>query len=350
MIASCTQASRPGFLVRPSAIAPSPDELDVSYAGALMRINGYRTERELLAAIAASQGRRELSLRATPMIELLARTSGMTLKDFVFRHTNLPFQRCISAYGASNYKGGEGRKIPGLRRGRPNSVGAMFCPGCVRAEQENFGRSYWHREQQVPGFIWCSKHQLPLLACKGDGAYLRSPSEFLSTGAYDPIECNEAFVKSPEYKTYVGVCAALMETSKPYFSRALGALLAEQCLEQKIDRFPAHRSWMDISSVARQTFPFDWLKSLIPSSVMPGRIEELEGVAWGSSHSHPIVFAVACALLYVSADEAMDYMFHGIRRLEFLHGKADCWTCYSFPVGSSKKRLGHYRRKTLSRN
>lgn len=328
----------------PTAVLPSPDEIDESYAGVLMRINGFGTARDLANAIAASSCLKSSCLGKVTIVELLARISGMSVEEFVCRHTTVPLRRGITPHHVSTNHGSEARRgILSMASRRQNLVGAVMCPGCVRAEQENLGRSYWHRELQIPGTIWCHRHRVPLLACKQEGAYFRSPSEFLSKGTSQQIECDEAFVNSPAYKTYIGLCAALMETTRPYDSKAVGIVLAARCRARKVRRSTKSRGWLNwvptLSARARGLFPEQWLNSMVPSSKGAGQIAQLERAAWGTSHSHVTTYAIACAILYESADEAMDDIYLGVRELEALEGKSRGWDRSVVCTDTDKNRM-----------
>lgn len=83
------------MLVQP---APLPEEMDRGYLGRIMRINGYRTPKDAVEAIAAHFGEEGRTRRDLTTHELLSRMAGMTTENFAQRHTTLPLRRGITSY------------------------------------------------------------------------------------------------------------------------------------------------------------------------------------------------------------------------------------------------------------
>lgn len=148
------------MLVQP---APFPEEMDRGYLGRIMRINGYRTPKDAVEAIATHFGEEGRSRREVTTHELLSRMAGMTTEQFAQRHTTMPLRRGITSYLPDLIHGSEERKsllcISGTLRKYP---AAFFCKDCVKADIHFHGASYWRRDLQTPGQMWCPKHMTPL--------------------------------------------------------------------------------------------------------------------------------------------------------------------------------------------
>ena len=95
------------MLVQP---APFPEEMDRGYLGRIMRVNGYRTPKDAVEAMAAHFGEEGRSRRDLTTHELLSRMAGMTTEHFAQRHTTLPLRRGITSYVPSLIHGSKERK------------------------------------------------------------------------------------------------------------------------------------------------------------------------------------------------------------------------------------------------
>ena len=78
------------MLVQP---APLPEEMDRGYLGRIMRINGYRSPKDMVEAIAMHFGEEGRTRRELTTHELLSRMAGMTTEHFAQRHTTMPLRR-----------------------------------------------------------------------------------------------------------------------------------------------------------------------------------------------------------------------------------------------------------------
>ncbi|WP_428147831.1 hypothetical protein [Delftia acidovorans] len=83
------------MLVQP---APLPEEMDRGYLGRIMRINGYRSPKDMVEAMAGHFGKEGKTRREVTTHELLSRMAGMTTEHFAQRHTTMPLRRGITSY------------------------------------------------------------------------------------------------------------------------------------------------------------------------------------------------------------------------------------------------------------
>lgn len=95
------------MLVQP---APLPEEMDRGYLGRILRINRYRSPKEMVEAIATHFGEDGRSRRELTTHELLSRMAGMTTEHFAQRHTTLPLRRGITSYFPELVHGSAGRR------------------------------------------------------------------------------------------------------------------------------------------------------------------------------------------------------------------------------------------------
>ncbi|MFM0356535.1 TniQ family protein [Paraburkholderia nemoris] len=153
------------MLIRPK---PFVNEFILGYIGRLTHVNlkntCAETMRNLVSHFELDQEEvtsREHYYQAERYLRALALTSGRTLDEFIFYHSNLPARGLgrESAAAWLNWQmrrkwelGFSGRKPPYL------------CPECISQQVCDVGISFWHRYHQLDGIYWCPKHKIALLA------------------------------------------------------------------------------------------------------------------------------------------------------------------------------------------
>lgn len=145
---------------------PYPDELLGSVLIRAQRITGLG--RKLLFPALIGPGVTAHSPVLTRS-HMLAASHGMSLEDFLRRHSLLPY--------ATAYMSDESRQeiwLKMLAGGRATSFAALaahatrgvehyrLCPHCVASDLATMGESYWHRSHHLPGCAWCLQHERPL--------------------------------------------------------------------------------------------------------------------------------------------------------------------------------------------
>lgn len=144
------------MILRPQ---PLPDELDRSYLGAVMRLNGVTKEDAAMDLVAQWDSTVARAPGQRACLEALSKVAGVELTQFVREHSTLSMRRAVTSYQPllphgcpSNIKLVQNS---GMRKSRP---GAYFCPSCVEADLATKTRSYWRRTHQTPGLFWCPTH------------------------------------------------------------------------------------------------------------------------------------------------------------------------------------------------
>lgn len=187
------------MLTRPK---PLPEELDRGYLGRAMRINGYRTETELFEAIATNFGMPGRTRRELPTTQMAAMTAGLSTEQFVLHHTTLPIRRSITSYHPEVPHGSLDRSSILFASGMGTARrGWYFCQDCVKEDIGFHGVSYWRRDLQVPGQLWCLKHGTPLRYVLDAEAVLKTPmaascnSEVVATSIARAAARNQCVVR-----------------------------------------------------------------------------------------------------------------------------------------------------------
>lgn len=201
------------MLVRP---APLPDELDRSYLGRFMRLNGKSNEKEALALAATWSSDYEKSGKGLTKVELLSQISGLHVRRFVCEHTTMPLRRSI-APSHNDVPHGDPTH-PFLLRGvalRTARPGAYYCQECACQDLEFYGTCYWHRSHQIPGQYWCPKHGSPLFFLDDERAFLSPPSAHYKFANQVDGKWVSALQAKKAHQRFLSTAEALMKRDVP---------------------------------------------------------------------------------------------------------------------------------------
>lgn len=300
------------MLVRPQIL---PDEVDRSYLGAVMRLNGLAEEEGAAALMAEWLGVRRRKPEEAPIAELLSRVADTTPQLFVQQHTTLPFRRGITSRSPLGAHGSlENRTLLSRSGMRTTRSAAYFCIDCVVADQSSRGRSYWRREHQMPGLYWCPKHRIGLHHVEGASGFLRPPSEFLESASAVDNDWAMELQQSEQVRKFLDICSSLMDTKRPFSVQA-----ARDALRLRAKSFgylnkrsgEAERTAQKLlSDEILESFPRDWLTLEFPSfgRKRPGCVlHSVDGVLWsGKMASSVNAYALATSVLFEIGDQAID--------------------------------------------
>ncbi|UDF35533.1 UNVERIFIED_ORG: TniQ family protein [Shinella sp. XGS7] len=292
---------------------PLPDELSRSFLGRVMRMNGIASEKGMIERLASFLGVTERDRRKVTATQILSKAAGIEIERFVCQHTLVPLRRSINSY------------LPDLAHGAAGSEGVLFlsgprlvrsspylCSDCVRADLDKYGISYWHREHQLPGVLWCARHRVPLRYAEGDGALLQPPSQCIADSLdvgdawYDELNGHEVV------RRFLAIVEGLLDTHRPYPVPLVSERLRERARARGLQIYPGRISRVGVrllSDAVREAFPHDWLSTVFAELVSkePGvPMSQVDGVLYlAKSSASATVYALTCSVLYDSADEAL---------------------------------------------
>lgn len=121
-------------------------------------------------------------------------------EDVIAQRTILPAYlwfrpRSVQTDVLSRLRGGATAGIPQLLGMWKQSTGTLpprrLCPQCAQDDTASYGKSYWHRSQQIPGVAVCLHHQRPLLVSKAEAPnkhrrHFFTPATDLAAGQFEP--------------------------------------------------------------------------------------------------------------------------------------------------------------------
>jgi TniQ len=296
------------MLVRP---LPLPDELDRGYLGRIMRINGLRTEKDAMEQLTDMLGLGHMTRREQSCLEPLSLVAGLTLEQFTQAHSTLPLRRAITSYLPDLAHGSATRRsilhFSGMALARP---GAYFCAHCVSEDVAFHGVSYWRRDHQLPGQLWCPKHNTTLHYMEEDAAFLDPPAKFLTVAETVPV----GFVDESRNNTYVArfidITAGLIVRGAPIDVKYVALALREQAAAKGLQTTGGKVKKPLLSDRLQDSYPTHWLNTVFSSLVHKphGQIlNQIDGVLYMQTSASSVTsYILACAVLYDSADMALN--------------------------------------------
>lgn len=295
------------MLTRP---LPLPDELDRGFLGRVIRLNGFRNEKECVAELCRWVRLSDPDERALPCVMLLSRAAGMDTEAFTLRHTTLPFRRGITSYMPTVAHGCESNQTI-LRHSamRLARHGAYFCRKCVEADQDFHGVSYWRREHQIPGALWCSKHASPLHYIEDEGAFLRTPAAFIDQCHAVDHALAEASVANPVVRCYLEISAGLLDRSVPLDVKDVARALTARARFRGLRTSKGGKTAPLLSDLLTETLDQRWLAMVFPDLARKAKgevLSRLDGILYLSiAASSAVAYVLAASVLYDSPDEAL---------------------------------------------
>jgi hypothetical protein len=295
------------MLVQP---APLPEEMDRGYLGRVMRINGYRSPKDMVDAMAAHFGEEGRSRREVTTHELLSRMAGMTTEHFAQRHTTMPLRRGITSYLPKLVHGCAERRsllyVSGTLRKYP---AAFFCEECVRADIHFHGTTYWRRDLQTPGQLWCPKHAKPLSFVAGTDPFLASPAIYVGKSEQIPQEWVKPAVRNAQVDRFLDLANALYDRTTPLDVALIAPLLRDTGSAQGFKPNACSKQGTLISDRIKELFPEQWLSTVFHEVVAkaPGTyLHQVDGTLYlRKSASSVIAYLLVLSVLFESADQAV---------------------------------------------
>jgi hypothetical protein len=195
----------------------------------------------------------------------------------------------------------------GMRMAR---TGVYFCAECAKEDQDFHGQSYWRREHQLPGLLWCTKHTTALKYVENEHAFLSPPAANLHhCQVIDEIWAKEAF-DNRLIQRFLEISFGLMDREAPLDVKRVSAILKAKALASGFQTHGGKVKAPLLSDAVIKAFGRPWLATILPRLAdKPAGVllSQLDGVLFLSNSASSVsAYILACALLFESADTALN--------------------------------------------
>jgi len=223
---------------------------------------------------------------------------------------------------------------------------------------ETDGVSYWRRDQQTLGQLWCQQHHQPLRYVEDQSAYLSSPIEYLSEARSVPVSIVRSAQSNPSVKKFLEIVSGLMERTFPLDVKHVALALREKASERNLQTCGGKVRHPLLSDLVKHSFPNQWLNTVFSgiSEKPDGQLlNHIDGVLYmRNSASSVSSYILAASVLYGTADKALNGLIKASlthaeptgrrERLPILDQTKELILAYETCQGDFKKVAQHTRR------
>lgn len=288
---------------------PLPDEMARGYLGRIGQLNGLSDEAQIVAKLRLFVGSEAASRREHAVAELLASASQSDLITFLQHHTLLPYRNIIASQPGRNAQSWAHRSLLWTQGMKALRTASYFCPHCVSEDIDFHGQSYWRRQHQLPGRIFCAKHFCGLCYVDSNNALLKPPSFFLNSAFEICDEWVRAAMESPVHQRFFDIWSGLAEYDQSIYSGVASHVFREKARGLGFATRPGQTDKPFLSDSIVESFGARWLATICPSLATKSF-----GVEFRSIDRHILAknnkslahnYVLIAAQLFDTADEAL---------------------------------------------
>lgn len=286
-----------------------PEEHLEGYRGRLRFLNGLRDGNVVGMALddedAARTGRKGHRLG---FAELVAAHHEVSTHDLLMRHSLWPFSfavdRPLSPQTVNQMAGTQAGRTSIMRAARP---GAWMCRECVQEDMDFWGYSYWRRQHQLPGVLWCDKHGAHLAQVHLGAVIAGMPDHCWKESKLVNARLCELARGVDSIRRYLEICQSILESAIPIRRADCAARLTVEAISSGLCT-SAPGAGAATFELARATLPSEWLEEVFPKIDWQRRskVTVMDGVFGYQLYAAPTAaIALAAALLFESSDDAL---------------------------------------------
>lgn len=299
--------------------APFPEEVDRGYLGRIMRINGFLTPQDAVRGIEVQLAEAVGDGEHLTTHELISGVAGMSAEQFALRHTPLPLRRGVKYFFSEDPRGRQ--EWCALLQKIAMNVKchfACFCNICVAEDVGFHGVSYWRRDHQTVGQMWCPKHLKSLRFVTSEDPFIASPAAFMDVADHFPEELVREALCNKHVQRFLDVAATLYDRPVLLDLASVVDRIIDFGERQGFRPYIKAKGGILISDRVKDEFPARWLQHVcheIKNKVPGEHFGKIDGVlSPNASERSMTAYLLVFSILFESADKVIDALtFRGKR-------------------------------------
>lgn len=290
--------------------APLEDELLQGWLGRIRSLNCLNSQKAAIALLQKMAREQDASSDShADLIHCAASVLHASYEHILNEHTLAPFFLSLKDLKTSKL----GTKSPRHKQARERQVriqlpnkAPCYCAQCVREDIANTGYSYWRRQHQLPGMLWCQKHGDQLMIARSMQAFDHCPHEVMNSYV-DPRVSGCSDEQRSILDKYCRMVSEVLAQAPVIDSAAASEVLGNRArmAHLRISKVGTRKT---VSRRLHEVFPLWWLEEVF-SRVHWGKnefISTIDGICSPKATRYTASsLSLVAALLYDRVEEAV---------------------------------------------
>lgn len=297
-----------------------PEELLHGYRGRLRLLNDLRDEVAVMTWLnRLERGETVYRSREMSLAELVAKHNESSAYGVVMQHSLWPFTAAVGrpdgVADVERFGQQQSGRTAMLRTARPQ---AWLCLACVEEDLDFWGLSYWRRSHQLPGVLWCDKHETALQSCSQGSFIAGLPDQCINSATRQDSAWVRELRSNPTVSMFVEICAVILESGLVLDADRCARAISSRSVRQGLCSTRAEAG-QALLKLALERLPMRWLQAAFPKVdwSRPERILLFDTVFRHvpSYAASTVAIVLAAALTFTSVDTSLDELSAGACRV-----------------------------------
>jgi len=254
---------------------------------------------------------------------------GMSREALLQNHTLSPFFNALQGLKPNKAGNKSLKHRQAFERKAPFRLGGKFlhyCQQCAKEDLALFGYSYWRRDHQLPGMLWCSKHGHQLKSVRRRDAIEQCPHQ-ITDSLVDNRVHSLTQVQTEVLKRYARISSEILSQASAIDSLAASAVLNHQAKTKNL-RISKLGKRTTVSSELTRLLPIWWLNETSPRVqwVQDKYISTIDGACIpGTTRYTTTTLSLLAALFYEDQTQAISEILKPRERVVEKQRGFDYW-------------------------
>ncbi|RJG05263.1 hypothetical protein D3870_03840 [Noviherbaspirillum cavernae] len=294
---------------------PLPDEVIQGWRGRMRSVNCIGPKEKIEALIEAHARSLDTNIPAdADFFQHVASILHMPREQLIHQHTLTPFFNALEGLKLNKPGTKSTRHREAVERHAPFKLGGKhprYCWQCAQEDLSSMGFSYWRREHQLPGALWCMEHHSLLSTVPRRDAFDQCPHEI--TDAVIEQRAQEFHPEQTAFlKRYAYIVNEIFEQRPTIDSRAASIVLGKKAriADLRISKLGTRPT---VGNRLMELLPRWWLEETIPRvHWIPHKyISSIDGICSPDATRYTTAtLSLLAALFYEDEQQAVAEIFN----------------------------------------